>query len=50
MAFVPGAIRTAIMMIGGFIYDHRGGCDAEDALKKSGAMNLLRTYKVEASL
>jgi hypothetical protein len=50
MPFVPGAIRTAIMMIGGFIYDHRGGCDAEDALKKSGAMNLLRTYKVEASL
>jgi hypothetical protein len=50
MAFVPGAIRTAIMMIGGFIYDHRGGCDAEDALKKSGAINLLRTYKVEASL
>jgi len=50
MSFVPGAIRTAIMMIGGFIYDHRGGCDAEDALKKSGAMNLLRTYKVEASL
>jgi hypothetical protein len=50
MPFVPGAIRTAIMMIGGFIYDHRGGCDAEDALKKSGALNLLRTYKVEASL
>jgi hypothetical protein len=50
MPFVPGAIRTAIMMIGGFIYDHRGGCDADDAVKKSGAMTLLRPYKVEASL
>lgn len=50
MAFVPGAIRTAIMMIGGFMFDHRGGCDAEDALKKSGAMSLLRPYKVEAFL
>jgi hypothetical protein len=50
MPFVPGAIKTAIMMIASFIYDHRGGCDAEDALKKSGAMTLLRPYKVEASL
>ncbi|MFV1191175.1 hypothetical protein QML34_28610, partial [Klebsiella pneumoniae] len=40
MNFVPGAIKTAIMMIASFIYDHRGGCDAEDALKKSGAMTL----------
>jgi hypothetical protein len=50
MPFVPGAIKTAIMMIASFIYDHRGGCDADDAVKKSGAMTLLRPYKVEASL
>lgn len=50
MNFVPGAIKTAIMMIASFIYDHRGGCDAEDALKKSGAMTLLRPYRVEVSL
>jgi hypothetical protein len=50
MPFVPGAIKTAIMMVASFIYDHRGGCDAEDALKKSGAMTLLRPYRVEVSL
>lgn len=50
MATIPAAIKTAIMMVGGFIYDHRGGCDAQDAIKKSGAMNLLRTYKVEVAL
>lgn len=50
MPFIPGAIKTAIMMIASFIYDHRGGCDADDAVKKSGAMTLLRPYKVEASL
>lgn len=50
MATIPAAIKTAIMMIGGFIYDHRGGCDADDAIKKSGAMTLLRPYKVEVAL
>jgi hypothetical protein len=47
MASVPTAIKTAIMMIAAFMYEHRGQCDANDAIKKSGAANLLRPYKVE---
>jgi hypothetical protein len=50
MAIIPYAIKSAIMMIGAFLYDHRGGCDAQDAIKRSGAANLLRPYRVEVSL
>ena len=50
MPLVPVAIKSAIMMIGGFLYDHRGACDAMDAVKRSGALNLLRPYRVEASV
>lgn len=50
MASVPAAIKTAIMMAASFLYDHRGGCDADDALKKSGAAGLLKPYRVEASI
>ena len=47
MAFIPTAIKTAIMMIASFMYEHRGQCDGDEAIKKSGAANLLRPYKVE---
>lgn len=50
MAIIPHAIKSAIMMVGAFMYDHRGGCDAQDAIKRSGAANLLRPYRVEVSL
>jgi hypothetical protein len=50
MTLIPVSIKTAIMMIGGFLFDHRGGCDAMDAISKSGAINLLRSYRVEAAL
>ena len=50
MASIPAAIKSAIMMLASFLYDHRGGCDADDALRKSGAVNLLRPYRVEVSL
>ena len=50
MMTVPTAIKSAIMMIGGFLFDHRGACDAMDAIKRSGAVNLLRPYRVEASV
>ena len=50
MASIPAAVKSAIMMLASFLYDHRGGCDADDALRKSGAVNLLRPYRVEVSL
>ena len=50
MASIPAAIKTAIMMVAAFMYEHRGACDGMDAINKSGAANLLRTYRVEVSL
>ena len=50
MASVPSSIKTAIMMAAAFMYDHRGACEADDALRKSGAATLLRPYRVEVSL
>jgi hypothetical protein len=35
------------MMIAAFMYEHRGQCDGNDAVKKSGAATLLRPYRVE---
>lgn len=50
MESVPAAIKSAIMMLGSFLFDHRGTCDATDGIKKSGAAMLLRPYKSEVSL
>ena len=47
MATIPASIKTAIMMISSFMYEHRGQCDGDDAMKKSGAATLLRPYRVE---
>lgn len=47
MAFIPTAIKTGIMMLAAFMYEHRGQCDGHDAIKRSGAANLLRPYRVE---
>lgn len=50
MAIIPSAIRYAIMQTASFLYDHRGDCDADQALKKSGAAGMLKTYRVEVVL
>lgn len=47
---IPNAVRSAIMMLGSFLFDHRGSCDATDGIKKSGAALLLRPYRSEVSL
>jgi hypothetical protein len=47
MQIIPQAIKTAIKMLASFLYEHRGACDAMDGLKKSGAVTLLRPYRVE---
>lgn len=50
MVTIPDAIKTAIMMLAAYLYDHRGDCDADGGIKKSGAAMLLRPYRVEVSL
>lgn len=49
-ATVPSAIESAIMLVAGFLYEHRGECDADGAMKRSGAANLLMPYRVEMAL
>jgi hypothetical protein len=49
-ASVSPAIQSGIMAIGAFLYEHRGECDATDAVMKSGAANLLRPYRIEVAL
>ena len=50
MVTIPAAIKSAIMMLAAYLYDHRGDCDADGGIKKSGAAMLLRPYRVEVSL
>lgn len=50
MATIPAAIKSAIMLMTAYMYDHRGECDGDMALKKSGAMDQLRPHRVEVSL
>lgn len=47
---VPQAIRTAITMLAAFLFEHRGECDAMEAVKRSGAAGLLAGYRVGAVL
>jgi uncharacterized phiE125 gp8 family phage protein len=42
---VPETIKTAIKMIASYLYEHRGACSVEDALRKSGAASILTAYR-----
>lgn len=44
-ASVPEPIKSAIKALAAYSYDHRGECEAEEAIVKSGAYNFLRPYK-----
>lgn len=44
---VPPSIKTAIKLIAQYLYEHAGQCDAPEALTNSGAVALLRPYRVE---
>jgi hypothetical protein len=50
METIPAAIKYGIMQVATYLYDHRGDCDADDAIRKSGAANLLKPYRVEVAL
>ena len=41
---VPDSIKTAIKQMAGFLYEHRGACDATDAMHKSGAAVMLTPW------
>jgi len=43
---VPDAIKNGIKTLAAFQYEHRGECDAEEALLRSGAVEFLKPYKV----
>lgn len=46
-ADVPGAIKQGVLMAAAFLYEHRGSCDADGALMRSGGADLMRRYKIE---
>lgn len=43
---VPGPIREAIKRLAGYMYEHRGDCPADQAIKESGANMLLDPYRL----
>lgn len=44
---VPQQIKTAVTMVADYLYNHRGSCNADDAIQKSGAAVLLTPYKAK---
>ncbi len=46
-AGIPEAIKAAIKMIASYLHAHLGECDTGDALKESGAITLLKRFRVE---
>ncbi len=43
---IPQVIKDAVKMVSVYLYENRGA-DSSDAVKKSGAANLLKRYRVE---
>lgn len=43
---VPRTIQQGILQHAAFMYEHRGDCDARDAIERSGAMATYRPYRV----
>lgn len=47
-ASVPQAIKTAILMTAAYIFEHRGMCDADEAVRNSGAAHVCKRYRIES--
>ena len=45
---VPEPIRQAIIMVAAFLFEHRGACDGQEALWRSGAKSLLVPWMKQA--
>lgn len=48
VADVPEELRLGIMLLAAFLYEHRGGCDAAEAMRRSGAASVLQAHKLRA--
>lgn len=42
---IPVEIKSGILMLAAYLYDHRGACDSSKALMESGAMTALTPYR-----
>lgn len=47
-AGIPEEIKTALLMVASFMYAHRGACDGQEAIQKSGAAGILQPFRAEA--
>jgi uncharacterized phiE125 gp8 family phage protein len=47
-AATPQAIKTAILMTAAYIFEHRGMCEAGDAVRESGAARACLRYRIES--
>ena len=45
---VPEPIKQAILMVAAFLFEHRGACDGQEALWRSGAKSLLVPWMKQA--
>lgn len=45
-AAVPSSIKHAILAMAGYLFEHRGACDVDEAFKSSGAKSTANMYKV----
>lgn len=43
---VPAPLKHAVKQLAGYLYDHRGGCDLNEAFEKSGASAMVARYAV----
>lgn len=48
-ATVPEWAKNAVMQLAAFMYEHRGQCDAQQALDRSGAASMLAPFRVLVS-
>lgn len=45
---VPDAIKEGIKALAAYLYEHRGQCSVTDALRQSGAAEMVKRWRVEA--
>lgn len=44
---VPEAILEAVKALAAFMYEHRGHCEAQEALHRSGAAQMIKRWRIE---
>ncbi len=46
-ASVPAPVKQAVLRLAGYLFDNRGGCDAAEAYRASGACGIMGSYRVK---